>query len=314
MPSEESDGKTDRAILTAGLCKSFGPREVLADVELAVRVGEVFGFLGPNGSGKTTTIRLLLDLLRPTSGTIRVLGLDPRTSGVALRRRIGYLPADFVIYGGQSVDAALTGLARLRGGVARRRISGLADRLELDLHRLVHELSSGTRQKVALVQAFMHDPELLILDEPTDGLDPVLRQRFVDMVKEVRADGRTVFLSSHILSEVQATADRVGMIGGGRILAVDSVHALGDRAVRRVEIDFAARVDAADFTGVDHLHEVTVEDGTDGSILRGQLAGSADALVKAAARHEVRSLRATEPDLEQVFLALYAGGGPDAAA
>jgi ABC-2 type transport system ATP-binding protein len=313
MLSERSGENSDQAIATADLCKSFGTREVLGHVDLTVNIGEVFGFLGPNGSGKTTTIRLLLDLLRPTSGSIRVLGLDPRRAGVALRRRIGYLPADFVIYGGQSVDAALTGLARLRGGVERRRIVGLADRLELDLHRKACELSSGTRQKVALVQAFMHQPELLILDEPTDGLDPILRQRFVDMVKEVRADGRPVFLSSHILSEVQATADRVGMIGGGRILATDSVHALRERAVRSVEIEFATQVDPADFAGVEQLHEITLEAGPDGSILRGQLAGSADALVKAAARQEVRSLRVTEPDLEQVFLALYEEGDSRAA-
>ncbi|WP_197704548.1 ABC transporter ATP-binding protein [Jatrophihabitans sp. GAS493] len=293
------------AIRTVALCKNYGHRPALIDMDLRVGVGEVFGFLGPNGAGKSTTIRVLLDLLRPTSGDVTMLGLRPRQDGPALRRRIGYLPGEFVIYGRQSVREALTGLARLRGGVAPQRIAELAERFDLDLSRTFRELSKGNRQKVGLLQAFMHDPELLILDEPTDGLDPLLRQRFVELVNEVRADGRTVFLSSHILSEVQATADRVGMIRGGRLVATDSVESLRERAVRSVEIQFEEEVDAAEFGRLPNVLAVSVTVEGEVWVLRCQLAGGADGLVKAAARHPVRTLRVDEPDLEDVFVTLY---------
>ncbi len=300
-----ADVGTKTAIHTEMLCKSYGSRPALVDVDLTVRTGEIYGFLGPNGAGKTTVIRVLLDLLRPTSGTVEVLGGDPRRSGTAVRRRLGYLPGEFVIYGSQSVGEALAGLARLRGGVPHRRIVELAEGMELDMHRRVGELSKGNRQKVGLVQAFMHDPELLILDEPTDGLDPLLRQRFIEMVQQVRADGRTVFLSSHILSEVQATADRIGMIRGGSIVAVDTVRALRNRAVRRVEMQFHDTVTAAEFCGLPFLEDVVVTAESDLFVLRCHLTGSADLLVKTAARHRLGSLRVEEPDLEEVFMTLY---------
>ena len=304
-----SERPAEAAVRLRGLCKTYGARPAVTDVDLVVPTGQVFGFLGPNGAGKTTTIRMLLDLLRPTSGEVTVLGSRPREAGTALRRRIGYLPGDFVLYDRQSVGDALTGLGRLRGGVAPSRITGLAERLDLDLSRSVRELSKGNRQKVGLVQAFMHEPELLILDEPTDGLDPLLRQRFVEMVDEVRSDGRTVFLSSHILSEVQATADRVGMIRAGRLVAVDTVDSLRERAVRRVEISFDSAISTADFAHVLCVEgvTVTVEPLSRSWVLRCHLTGAADSLVKAAARHTVRTLMVEEPDLEDVFLTLYEG-------
>ncbi|SDI86531.1 ABC-2 type transport system ATP-binding protein [Frankineae bacterium MT45] len=301
----------NEAIQAVALCKNYGRRPALTDVNLRVEVGEVFGFLGPNGAGKSTTIRVLLDLLRPTSGEVTLFGRSPRADGSALRRRIGYLPGDFVIYGRQSVRDALTGLGRLRGGVSEARISQLAERFELDLSRTFRELSKGNRRKVGLLQAFMHDPELLILDEPTDGLDPLLRQRFIDLVNEVRADGRTVFLSSHILSEVQATADRVGMIRGGRMVATDTVDSLRERAVRSVEIQFEEPVDADEFSRLPNVLGVTVEAESGIWVLRCQLAGGADGLVKAAARHPVRTLQVEEPDLENVFVALYREAADD---
>ena len=284
-----------------GLSKHFGSLRAVDGLDLEVQPGEIFGFLGPNGAGKSTTIRMLLDLRRPTSGEVRVLGLDPRAGGPELRRRIGYMPGEFVIYDRQSVDEALTGLASLRGGVPRRNIIDLANRLDLHLRRTVRELSKGNRQKVGLVQAFMHEPELLILDEPTEGLDPLLRREFGTMLQEVRASGRTVFLSSHVLSEVQETADRVGMIRAGRLIAVDSIETLRNRAVRRVEIHFNEPVPTDRFDHVPHLTDVRVA----GSVLRGHLTGDADALVKAAARFSVHTLLVEEPDLEDVFLALY---------
>jgi ABC-2 type transport system ATP-binding protein len=293
--------EAEAPIRLRGLSKSFGEVRAVDGLDLEVKPGEVFGFLGPNGAGKSTTIRMLLDLLRPTSGDVRILGQDSRAAGPELRRRIGYMPGEFVIYDRQSVDDALTGLAGLRGGVPRRNIIDLANRLDLNLRRTVRELSKGNRQKVGLVQAFMHEPELLILDEPTEGLDPLLRREFGEMLQDVRASGRTVFLSSHVLSEVQETADRVGMIRAGRLIAVDSVETLRTRAVRSVEIHFNEPVSAADFSSVAHLTDVTVAD----SVLRAHLAGDADDLVKAAARFSVHTLLVEEPDLEDVFLALY---------
>ena len=284
-----------------GLSKTFGELRAVDGLDLDVEPGEIFGFLGPNGAGKSTTIRMLLDLRRPTSGEVSILGQHPRQGGPELRRRIGYMPGEFVIYDRQNVDDALTGLASLRGGVPRKSIVELADRLDLDLRRTVRELSKGNRQKVGLVQAFMHEPELLILDEPTEGLDPLLRRQVGEMLREIRATGRTVFLSSHVLSEVQETADRVGMIRAGRLIAVDSVETLRARAVRRVEIHFNEPVSAADFSQLPHLADVAVADQT----LRGHLTGDADALVKAAARFSVHTLLVEEPDLEDVFLALY---------
>ncbi|MEX2133535.1 MAG: ABC transporter ATP-binding protein, partial [Acidimicrobiia bacterium] len=216
----------DDAIVTRGLTKSYGDTLALDNLDLEVRSGEVFGFLGPNGAGKTTTIRLLLDVLRPDSGSASVLGLDPQTEGVEMRRRVGYLPGDFATDGRQTPREFLTYLANLRGGVSMARIDSLAERLELDLDTKIGSLSKGNRQKVGLVQAFMHVPELLILDEPTSGLDPIMAHEFLEMVAEAKEEGQTVFMSSHILSEVQRGADRAGIIRKGRLIAIDDVDEL----------------------------------------------------------------------------------------
>src|SRR5256886_2182066 len=223
----------DLAIHTDQLTKMYGSRRGLAGLDLSVTTGEVYGFLGPNGAGKTTTIRVLLDLIRPTSGRVELLGGDPRQDGVALRRRIGYLPGDFTVDGRQSVTELLTYLGNLRGGVPRARMTALAERLDLDLTARFRSLSKGNRQKVGLVQALMHAPELLILDEPTSGLDPLVQQTFLSMVREARAAGQTVFMSSHVMSEAQQTADRVGIVREGRMVAVERVEDLPDRAVRQ---------------------------------------------------------------------------------
>ncbi|HEX3812570.1 MAG TPA: ABC transporter ATP-binding protein [Mycobacteriales bacterium] len=300
-----------RAIATTALCKSYGRHEALRDLNLRIDTGEVFGYLGPNGAGKSTTIRLLLDLLRPTSGRIEVLGHDPRAGGTELRRRIGYLAGDFIVGGRQTAGEALTLLGNLRGGVAAARIRDLAKRLDLDLGRTVRELSKGNRQKVGLVQAFMHSPELLILDEPTSGLDPLLQQEFLRMVREVRADGRTVFMSSHIMSEVQATADRVGIVRAGRLITVDTVEALRGHAVRKVAIQFAGSVPVSDFAELPGIQGAEIRPVDGGSVLHCHLSGHADDLVKAAARHTVLTLEVEEPDLEELFLTLYTDNSID---
>ena len=288
-------------IRTEGLTKSYGRRRGLAGLDLEVRPGEVYGFLGPNGAGKTTTIRILLDLIRPSGGRAMLLGEEPRRGGPALRRRIGYLPGDFAVAGGQTGRQLLTHLGWLRGGVPRERIEAVAARLDLDLDSRIGNLSKGNRQKIAVVQAFMHDPELLILDEPTSGLDPIIQQRFLDLVAEARAAGQTVFMSSHVLSEVQQSADRVGILRDGRMVAVEAVETLRQRAVRRVAVRFDAAVDAGVLANVPGVTDVVV----DGALLRCRLAGRADGLIKALARQGVEAVSIEEPDLQELFFTYY---------
>lgn len=295
------------AIRTEGLIKDFGRTRALDRLDIEVRTGEVFGFLGPNGSGKTTTIRLLLDLIRPSEGCATVLGLDPRSDGVKLRRRIGYLAGDFVVDGRQTPRELLTYLANLRGGVPAGRIAELAGRLTLDLSRKIEDLSRGNRQKVGLVQAFMSDPELLILDEPTSGLDPFFQQEFRAMARQAASDGRTVFMSSHVMSEVQRTADRVGVIRRGRMEAIEAIDELQLRSARRIEVVFDSPIAAKEFIGLAGVSEVSV----DGQLLKCRLRGRADDLVKTVARHGVVSVTAEEPDLEDLFFDAYGQGKAD---
>jgi len=293
----------DEAIVTNGLTKSYGDTLALDALDLHVRTGEVFGFLGPNGAGKTTAIRLMLDVLRPDTGSATVLGLDPRADGVEMRRRVGYLPGDFATDGRQSPREFLTYLGNLRGGVSPSAIDGLAERLELDLDTRIGSLSKGNRQKVGLVQAFMHSPELLILDEPTSGLDPIMAREFLAMIAEARDSGQTVFMSSHILSEVQHGADRAGIIRKGRLVAIDDVDELRARAMRHVQVVFDTDIDAHEFAGLESVSGVTVE----GNVMRCRLTGEADALVKTVARHKVVDFVSEEPDLEEMFFHHYTG-------
>lgn len=212
-----------QAISTRSLTKKFGRREVLHGVDFVVESGSVFGVIGPNGAGKTTTMRCLLDIIRPTSGEVRVLGKDPRLGGPELRRRIGYLPGELFLEGRVTGRKLLSHYEAISGPVPPGRIDALAERLGLDLDRHTRKLSKGNKQKLGLVQAFMHHPELLVLDEPTSGLDPLVQQEFHAMVREAQHQGQTIFLSSHVLSEVQQTADTVAILRDGRISAVESV-------------------------------------------------------------------------------------------
>ncbi|MEV6557524.1 ABC transporter ATP-binding protein [Nocardia sp. NPDC051756] len=295
----------DNAIEIRDLTKTYGTSRGLAGLTLDVRAGEVFGYLGPNGAGKSTTIRLLLDLIRPTSGAATVLGLDPLRDGVELRRRVGYLAGDFVVDGRQKVRECLHYLAALRGGVPHARIDDLAERLGLDQHARIKTLSKGNRQKVGLVQAFMHHPELLILDEPSSGLDPLLQQTFLDLVLEAAGNGQTVFMSSHIMDEVEAVADRIAILRAGRLVALDTVADLRASAVRRIEIEFAAPVSLGQFRGLPGIADPILDDT--GKILRARVIGAPDAVIKAAAQHTVTSLRTDEAHLDEIFHAQYAG-------
>jgi ABC-2 type transport system ATP-binding protein len=290
------------AIRTERLAKVYaGGVQALRGLDLEVRAGEVFGFLGPNGAGKTTTIRILLGLLAPTGGAASVLGLDVRRESVGIRRRVGYLPGDLSLYPRLTARETAAYLGNLRGGVSPRAVGALAERLGLELDRPVRDLSHGNRQKVGLLLAFVHDPELLVLDEPTQGLDPLLQQEFYALVREAAAAGRTVFLSSHVLSEVDHVADRVGILRAGRLVAVGSLDELKERATRRLEVELAAPADPAPFRALPHVRSAEA----DGPRLRLVVEGSVDAVVKALAQHEVLSLASPEPELEEIFLHLY---------
>ncbi|MFB9680394.1 ABC transporter ATP-binding protein [Streptosporangium vulgare] len=284
---------------TEGLTKFYGGRRGLEDLDLEIRPGEVFGYLGPNGAGKTTTIRLLLDVIRPTRGRMTVLGQDPRQAGV--RSRIGYLPGELALEGREKAREFLAFLGAVRDGVPKGRIEALAERLEADLSVPMGKLSKGNRQKVGLIQAFMHEPEFLILDEPTSGLDPLVQQEFLAMVREVRASGRTVLMSSHVLAEVEDVSDRVGIVRGGRLVAVEDISALREKAVRQVEFHFDAPVPREAFENLPGVRELRVE----GAGLRCTIDGRPDALIKAAARFTVVHMVSAEPDLEEIFLTYY---------
>ncbi len=293
-------------VITENLTKFYGHSRGVSGLNLEIRSGEVFGFLGPNGAGKTTTIRLLLDLIRPSSGRATLFGLDSRKESVAIRRRTGYLPGEFLFYDHLTGREFLEYFASLRHGVDGSRVEELAERLGSDLSRPLNDLSHGSKQKIGLVQAFMSDPELLILDEPTSGLDPLVQQEFYRLVDEMRAAGRTVFLSSHVLPEVERVCDRVGIVREGELVAVEDVAAIKDKAVRRIEVTFGSDVTVEDFATLP-ISEVDVS----ARRLRCSVQGSIDPLVKALARFEVVDFISHEPSLEEVFLALY-GGGEDA--
>ncbi len=289
-------------IILDGLTKFYGPIRGIEDLDLEIRQGEVFGFLGPNGAGKSTTISTILDFIRPTRGTARVLGLDSRRDSVAIHGKIGYLPGELAMYERMTGRELLEYLAALRGVDASREVASLAERFDLDLDRRIRAYSSGNRQKVGLVQAFMHRPELLILDEPTNGLDPIVQQEFYALLREVSAEGRTVFLSSHILPEVERITDRAAIIRRGRLMVVAEIEELKRRAQHRLEITFASPVDPGPFRALDTVRSVAANDRT----ITVTVAGSVDPVVKTAADFEVENIISHDGDLEAAFLSYYA--------
>jgi len=288
-------------IETEKLTKGYGSRRGIVDVDLQVLQGEVFGFLGPNGAGKTTTIRTILDLIRPTSGRALVFGIESTADPVAIHRRIGYVPGEFSLYDRLTGGQTIAYFANLRGGVDRAQQAALIDRLDVDPSRRFREYSKGNKQKIGLVIAFQHRPDLLVLDEPTSGLDPLVQQSFYSLVRETRAEGRTVFLSSHVLSEVERTCDRVAIIRDGRLVRVDRVEALRDIAHHQVELRFAGPVPAAEFERIAGVSEVVA----DGHVLRLRVSGPIAPVVRAAAAHELVDFVSREPSLEDTFLAEY---------
>jgi ABC-2 type transport system ATP-binding protein len=298
------------AIRTTELSKRYGSHTALHGLDLTIEPGSVFGLIGPNGAGKTTTLRLLLDIIRPTTGTARVLGEDPRTGGPTLRRRIGFVPGELRLEGRVKGRALLNHFADISGPVAPGAIDTLAERLGLDLTRQVRQLSKGNKQKLGLVQAFMHSPELLVLDEPTSGLDPLVQREFMAMVREARDNGQTVLLSSHVLSEIQQTADVVAVLSAGRVVAEGPVESLRLASIRRVRAGLADTTEDAVRTALGKLtHLRDLEVSTIGDVVRltATVNGDIDAVVKEIARHRVVDLAVEEPDLEESVLSLYGG-------
>jgi len=290
------------AIQIQGLTKHYGKVRALENLDLDIATGEVFGFLGPNGAGKTTTIRAIMDEIRPTSGSASILGMDTHAKSVQIRRHIGYLPGDLAMYPGLTGKDTLTYFANLRGGVDWGYVAELQDRLEVDLSKKVGDLSSGNRQKIGLIQAFMSKPEVIIMDEPSSGLDPLVQREFQAMMREVADEGRTVFLSSHTLSEVQRVADRVGIIRHGHLVTVETVAALRSKGMRRVELELDAHADATVFEAVPGVSDVSV--GNHHVIL--SFEGQMGELLKVAAdRYGIVNISTQEADLEEIFLTYY---------
>jgi ABC-2 type transport system ATP-binding protein len=288
-------------IQTEELTKTYGTHRGIVDVDLEVDQGVVFGFLGPNGAGKTTTIRTVLDLIRPTSGRALVFGIESSADPVAIHRRIGYIPGEFTLYDRLTGGQTLAYFANLRGGVDHAYQASLVERFEVDTSRRFREYSKGNKQKIGLIIALQHRPELLILDEPTSGLDPLVQQSFYALVREAKADGRTVFLSSHILSEVERTCDRVAIIRDGKLVKVDSIDGLRDLAHHQVELRFAGEVPSAAFAALPGVSDLVAEE----HVLRMRVFGPITPVVQAAARYELIDFVSREPSLEETFLAQY---------
>ncbi|MEV4702837.1 ABC transporter ATP-binding protein [Actinoplanes sp. NPDC049316] len=295
----------ENAIQTWQLSKNYHGRPALRAMDLAVPRDAVFGYLGPNGAGKTTTIRLLAGLLRPSGGRAAIGGYDVVREREQAQRQIGYLPGDFAGYPRLTAATYLDYLGHLRGGPDEARIRTLAERLDLDLSVRIGAMSHGTRQKVGIVQAFMHSPALLVLDEPTAGLDPIIQREFLTLVREARDEGRTVFLSSHNLYEVEAVADMVGILVRGNLAVVEAVEKLKAQAVRRIDLTFTGAPPADALRRVAAARDVAVSGATAHVVVEGHTTD----LLRVAAPYGVEQIVTHEPDLEDVFLSYYDAQG-----
>ena len=295
------------AIRTEALTKDYGGGRGLFDLDLEVQEGEVFGYLGPNGAGKTTTIRQLMGLAFPTRGRASIFGLDCHRESVEVKRHVGYVPGEPPQFGGLRGREVIAYLGAMAGGVDRTRVKDLVERLQLDLSLRYRQYSSGNKKKLLLVIAFMHQPRVLVLDEPTSGLDPLNQQEFYTMVREARQGGATVFLSSHVLSEVEHVCDRVGIIRAGRLVRVSSLEELHEIRVHRVEMEFAGQVPVEAIRRADGVDDVTAEDHRVRCVVR----GSFEPLMAAIAGAHLVNLSSHEPSLEEAFLAYYSGTEPE---
>ena len=292
-------------VLTEGLTKAYGRRVALLDLDLEIAQGEVFGYLGPNGAGKTTTLRLLAGMLRPTSGRAQVLGQDAWRGSVAVHRRMGYLSGEPALYDRLTGREHAEYLGFLRGNVAPRRVEELSARLDLDLDQPSRELSKGNKQKLALVLAMMSAPTLLVLDEPTGGLDPIAQQDIHKILREHTDGGGSVLLSSHVLSEVQRVADRVGVLRSGRLVAVERLDELRSKSLHHVHAHFSEPIELAVFADVPGLVGLSVSDN---SMTCSAPQSALDRLLKRVSQHQVVDFECVEAELEETFLTYYGTG------
>lgn len=289
------------AIHTRGLTKFYGQSRGIEDLDLRVERGEVFGFLGPNGAGKSTTINLLMGFRNPSRGEAKILGRPIGPGNVKLRRRLGFMPGELSLYEHLKAQDLFRYFANLRGGVEWQYVEELAERFSLNMTKRIKDLSKGNKQKVALVQAWMHKPEVLILDEPTSGLDPLIQQEFYELVKEAKKDGTTVFLSSHVLPEVEHLCDRAAIIRSGRLVGLEKMSSLHKRAIRHLEIEFIGPAPRTIFNRIKEVSGVTV----DKQMLRCTVRGGMDRVLKCLARHRVKNLISEHASLEELFFGEY---------
>lgn len=302
---------TETAIKIDNVHKYYGKVHALRGVNLEVMQGEVFGFLGPNGAGKTTTIRCMLDLLRPNSGEIRIFNIDPQRSPQAVKEKVGYLPGDLKLEGDFTARDFFKHIRKLRASKREwKDVLNLAERLDLDLDRKIKTLSQGNKQKVGLIQCFLSDVPLILLDEPTLGLDPLMKQEILNIIREQKEEGKTVFFSSHILSEVQKVADRVGIIRKGRLVEIANTDDLIGRSLTRATVQFDEAVSREAFEGVSNVDVLRVNDNKRAYTL--QIRGEMNGLIKALAEYPVLDLEITKPSLEEVFLNYYEDNGSEA--
>jgi len=293
----------DLAIQIHGLTKSYGKVRALRGIDLEVRRGEIFGFLGPNGAGKTTTIRCLLDMIRPDGGKASLLGINPQADPVAVQAFTGYLPGAMQFYDNLTVERQLRFFSDMRNGRAEwGYVRQLAERLDLDLKPQVKNLSKGNKQKVGVVQALMHRPDLLLLDEPTSGLDPLMQQEVVGLLREAHAAGATIFFSSHIMSEVEHVAERVGIIRQGEIVEIAETSILTQRTLNRLTVRFKRTVEVSDLS---NLPDVEILSQVDGNSVTLQVTGDMEKLVQALGRLPVLDLESEHPSLEEIFMTYY---------
>lgn len=294
------------AISLHNLTKSYGKSRGIENVTFEVFPGEVFGFLGPNGAGKTTAIRTLVGLINATSGSAEILGEDALSSSVKLRSKIGYLPGVLSIYKGYTAWQYLQFIAKMRGTNCDEKITEYAARLKLDLHKHISDLSKGNRQKVGVIQAFMHQPDVLFLDEPTSGLDPIVQREFEAILDEAKARGAAVMLSSHVLSEVEHLADRVAIINEGRLVIVEKISVLKEKAPRTIDLYFNKEVDQSIFNQIQGIKDLQVK----GSRASCTVIGSESQLLTVALNNGLESVRTHEPTLDEIFLTLVSAGKP----
>jgi len=304
------------AVLTRGLTKTFGGNRGIISLDLNVERGEIFGFIGPNGAGKSTTMRILMDHIRPTDGDAAIFGLDCHRDPVAIHARVGYLPGDLQLFERLTGADLLDWFGCVRGGHDRRYVEHLAARLALDLSRRVGELSTGNRQKIGIVQAFMHRPELLILDEPSAGLDPVVRRELHDLLEEVRDEGSAVLLSSHVLGEVDQICDRVGTIVDGRLRRIDTVAELRALSRRNMQLIYTGRITVEEVAAIPGVSNVsaTYLDDLGETVVTLEMSGRVDPILKHASNYEIRDLTSTPISLANVFLETYDNRQSDTAA